>query len=217
MEHPRLRFWEYRLNDLKTRLASNNFEVWIAADAADAGKIVRQRLLPQLHPRSISWGGSMTFIASGLYAALADRQDVTVIDTFEKGLAPSESNERRRQSLLVDLFITGSNAVTEDGRLVNLDMLGNRVAALTFGPKNVIVMVGRNKIVGTLEDAMQRIRFYAAPANAIRLDKNTPCFNTGRCQDCNTTDRICNTWTITEKSYPKGRVKIILINEDLGL
>jgi len=117
----------------------------------------------------------------------------------------------------VDLFITGTNAVTETGKLVNLDMYGNRVAAITFGPRNVVICVGRNKIVADIEDAMFRIEDYAAPANAMRLDKKTPCVEDSRCSDCSSPDRICNTWTITEKSFPKGRVKIILINEDLGL
>jgi hypothetical protein len=125
--------------------------------------------------------------------------------------------ERRRRSLLVDLFITGTNAVTETGKLVNLDMTGNRVAGITFGPRNVIILAGRNKVVPDIEDAMQRIKNYAAPANAMRLDKKTPCVKTSICEECRSLDRICNTWTITEKSFPKGRIKIVLINEDLGL
>jgi len=115
------------------------------------------------------------------------------------------------------LLITGTNAVTETGMLVNLDMLGNRVAALTFGPKDVIVLVGRNKIVADLEEAMMRIKNYAAPANVQRLGMKTPCAKTSYCEECKSKDRICNTWTITEKSFPKGRVKVVLINEDLGL
>jgi hypothetical protein len=96
-------------------------------------------------------------------------------------------------------------------------MIGNRVAAITFGPRHVIVLVGRNKIVTDLGDAMFRIKNYAAPTNAMRLDKNTPCAKTSFCEDCKSPDRICNAWTITEKSFPKGRVKVVLINEDLGL
>jgi len=117
---------------------------------------------------------------------------------------------------MVDLFFTGTNAITEDGILVNLDMYGNRVAALTFGPKYVVVLSGRNKIVSDIDDAMFRIKDYAAPVNAMRLNKKTPCVETSRCQECNSPDRICNTWTITQKSFPKGRIKVILINDDLG-
>jgi hypothetical protein len=106
--------------------------------------------------------------------------------------------------------------VTETGQLVNLDMYGNRIAAITFGPKHVIILVGRNKIVADMEEAVSRIKNYAAPVNAMRLGKKTPCAKSGLCEDCKSPDRICNTWTITEKSFPKGRVKIVLINEDLG-
>jgi hypothetical protein len=88
---------------------------------------------------------------------------------------------------------------------------------LTFGPSWVIIVVGRNKIVSDLEEAMFRVKNYAAPANSMRLDKKTPCVKTSYCEECKSPDRICNTWAITEKSFPKGRVKIILINENLGL
>ena len=95
-------------------------------------------------------------------------------------------------------------------------MIGNRVCGLTFGPRHVVVLVGRNKIVPDIEEAMFRIKNYAAPVNAMRLGKKTPCAETSYCQECKSPDRICNTWTITEKSLPKGRIKVILINEDLG-
>ena len=125
--------------------------------------------------------------------------------------------ERRREAILVDLFFTGTNAVTESGMLVNLDMIGNRVGGITFGPQHVVLMVGRNKIVANLEDAMVRIKNYAAPTNAMRHGKKTPCIKTSYCMDCKSPDRICNVWTIHEKSHPKGRIKVILINRDLGL
>jgi hypothetical protein len=96
-------------------------------------------------------------------------------------------------------------------------MTGNRVAGITFGPRHVVILVGRNKIVPDLEAAMVRIKEYAAPANAMRLDKKVPCVKTAVCEECNAPDRICNTWTITQKSFPKGRVKVVLINESLGL
>ncbi|MDM8539156.1 lactate utilization protein, partial [Desulfobacterales bacterium HSG17] len=171
----------------------------------------------KLKPETISWGGSVTFAGSGIYNEILAQKEISFIDTTAKDTPHEEKHERRRQALLVDLFFTGTNAITEDGYLVNLDMIGNRVAALTFGPKNVVVIVGRNKIVPELEDAMLRIKNYVAPANAIRLDMKTPCIKTGRCQDCKSTERICNNWSINEKSFPKGRVKVILINQDLGL
>jgi hypothetical protein len=139
------------------------------------------------------------------------------LDSFDRSLPPDESTERRRQALLVDLFFLGTNAVTEIGQLVNLDMIGNRIGGLTFGPKHVVVLLGRNKVVPDLDAAMYRIKNYVAPTNAMRLDMETPCAKTSYCEECKTPSRICNTWTITEKSFPKGRVKVVLINEELGL
>lgn len=216
MDKPIEHYWDLRLNDLKKSLEANNFEVHLAADTDDAKKIVLEEILPKIEAKSVSWGGSMTFVATGLYHMLKDSPDFDVIDTYDQTLSMEESMERRRQSLMADLYFVGSNAVIETGNLVNLDMLGNRVAALTFGPRHVIVLVGRNKIVPDLEDAMFRIKNYAAPVNAARLDKKTPCAKTSVCDECKSPDRICNTWAITEKSFPKGRVKIVLINQDLG-
>lgn len=217
MAQPIDMYWKIKLAEVKEQLESNNFEVTIADSLSDAKTLVLEKFIPELKPQRISWGGSMTFVASGLYDALKDTPDMEVVDTFDKSLSNSEMLERKRASLLVDLFFTGTNAITEDGQLVNLDMMGNRVAALTFGPKHVIVLVGRNKIVPEIEDAMARIKDLAAPANAMRLDKKTPCTKTAYCHECSSPDRICNTWTITEKSFPKQRVKILLINDDMGL
>ena len=216
MKKPIENYWNLRLNALKGKLEANNFEVFAADNAAAAKNLVLDRILPATAAKTVSWGGSLTFTASGLYEAIRDRDDLEVLDTFDKKLDDTEKLEVRRRSLLVDLFFTGTNAVTETGKLVNLDMIGNRVAAMTFGPKNVVIMAGRNKIVADIEQAMFRIKDYAAPVNTMRLDKETPCKKTSFCQDCNSPERICNTWTITEKSFPKGRVKIVLINEDMG-
>jgi len=209
-------YWQIRLEKLKQALEANNFEAWVAQDQREAKRIVLEEILPRSGAKTVSWGGSMTLIASGVYEALKGHQGLEVLDTFEKGLAPEESLERRRRSLLVDLFLTGCNAILETGQLVNLDMIGNRVAALTFGPRQVVVLVGRNKIVPDLDEALYRIKNYAAPVNAMRLEKETPCTKTSFCEDCKSPDRICNTWTITEKSFPKGRIKVVLINENLG-
>ena len=217
MDQPIENFSKLRLADLKTALESNNFEVYLAENKEDARKIVIEDIMPPLNARTVSWGGSMTFIDTGLYDQLKDNSNLEVLDTFDKKIPPEEMLERRRQSLLVDLFITGTNAVTESGQLVNLDMIGNRIGGLTFGPKWVIILVGRNKIAADLDEAMFRVKNYVAPANSMRLDKKTPCVKTSYCEECKSPDRICNTWTITEKSFPKGRVKVVLINEDLGL
>jgi hypothetical protein len=216
MQDPVTQFWNLRLEAVKTTLEKNNFEVRIAANRAAASELVIGTLLPAIAPASVSWGGSKTFVETGLYAQLKTIAEVTVLDTYDPALTDEEKLERRRQSLLVDLFITGTNAITENGHLINLDMIGNRIAALTFGPRNVIVLAGRNKLVADLEGAWERIKAYAAPVNSMRLDMKTPCASTGFCQDCKSPQRICNTWTITEKSFPKGRVRIVLINDDLG-
>jgi L-lactate utilization protein LutB len=217
MDQPIEAYWKIRLDEIKEQLEENNFEVFIANTIDQVHTIVLENIIPKIKPKSLSWGGSMTFTASGLYDKLKIRDDLKILDVFNKKLSPQDMLEQRRRSLLVDLFITGTNAVTEDGQLVNLDMIGNRIGGLTFGPKHVIVLAGRNKIVPDLEEAMARIKDFVAPANAMRLDKKTPCAKTAYCSECSSPDRICNTWTITEKSYPKGRVKIILINQDLGL
>jgi L-lactate utilization protein LutB len=216
MEQPMETYWEKRLGDLKRTLEKNNFEVFMARDTGEARAIVENDILPEIKPKTVSWGGSMTFVATGLYHFFRDSPRYEVIDTFDRSIPREEMMERRRRALLVDLFLTGTNAVTEAGHLVNLDMQGNRVAAITHGPRHVVLLVGRNKLVRDLGEAMYRVKNYAAPVNTMRLGMKTPCAETGRCQDCAGPDRICNSWVITEKSWPKGRTRIVLINQDLG-
>jgi len=216
MKKPIENYWKVRLQDLKKVLEGNNFEVFLAESASEAKDVVLDEILPKAGAKTVSWGGSLTFTSSGLYKVIRDNTDLEVLDTFDKKISDKEKSELRREALLVDIFITGANAITETGKLVNLDMIGNRVAAITFGPKAVVIMAGRNKIVPDIEQAMLRIKNYAAPVNTMRLDKKTPCIKTSYCKDCKSPERICNTWTITEKSFPKGRVKIVLINEDMG-
>jgi L-lactate utilization protein LutB len=217
MERPIENYWRIRLGDLKKALEQNGFEVYLAEDVSRAREIVLNELLPRIKPASVSWGGSGTFRSAGLYEDFRAMRDVEVLDTYDTSKSPEERLEIRRRSLLADLFITGTNAVTAGGVLVNLDMIGNRVGGLTFGPRHVVVLVGRNKVVADLDEAMLRIKEYAAPVNAMRLDSKTPCVKTARCEDCSGPGRICNVWVITEKSFPKARVKVVLINQDLGL
>lgn len=217
MKEPVEHFWKLRLEAVKNQLEANNFEVFIAETAAAAAAVVLEQILPASGAKTLSYGGSMTMKSTGLYDAVQQHPGLDLLRPDEPGLTFEEKLERRRQGLLVDLYVSGTNAVTEDGQLVNLDMFGSRVGAITFGPKHVVVLVGRNKIVADLESAMFRIKDYVAPANAMRLDCKTPCVKTGRCEDCKGPGRICNSWTITEKSFPKGRIKVVLINEELGL
>lgn len=217
MENPVETYWQLRLEEVAGMLKDNNFETHVVADRAAAGKLVLEDLLPASKAKVIAYGGSMTLKAAGILDAIAGDESLELIVSDDPKLSMDEKIERRRQGLLADLYLTGTNAVTDDGQLVNLDMIGNRVAALTFGPKKVIVLAGRNKLVPDLESAMQRIKEYAAPTNAMRLDCKTPCVKTSHCMDCKSPGRICNHWTITEKSFPKERICVILINEDLGL
>jgi L-lactate utilization protein LutB len=217
MSEPIQDYWEKRLGLLKATLEKNNFEAFVAASVDEAKRIVTEDIVPKLGIQSVAFGGSMTVVDSGLYGHFKESNLYNVIDTYDRNLPQDEFIQRRHQALGADLFVTGTNAVTENGQLVNLDMTGNRVAGITFGPKHVILLVGRNKVVVDLEDAMVRIKNYVAPANAMRLKMKTPCTKTGVCEECQSPMRICNTWTITEKSYGKGRVKVVLINQDLGL
>jgi L-lactate utilization protein LutB len=217
MQNPTDNYWRLRLAEVKTALEQNNFAVFLADTLKDAAQLVKERILPEVNPRSVAWGGSMTFMASGLYEEFTRSDKYELFDPFEKNLSAEENLDRRRRSLLADLFFTGTNAITETGLLVNLDIMGNRIGGLTFGPRHAVVLAGRNKVVSDVQEAMERIKNYAAPVNAMRLDKKVPCVKTGFCEDCSSPDRICNTWTITEKSFPKGRTKIVLINQDLGL
>ncbi len=216
MKNPIDNYWNLKLEAVKAGLEKNNFEVFIADNGEKAKDIALGKIIPSLDVKSVSWGGSMSFVSTGLFHALKDDKKYDVLNTFDKSLPYEKQMELRRQSLMVDLFITGTNAVTEKGHLVNLDMIGNRVAAITWGPKNVVLFVGRNKICADLEEAMYRVKDVAAPINTMNLDKKTPCAKDGFCHDCSSPDRICNTWTITEKCLPKKRIKVVLINEDLG-
>lgn len=210
-------YWQIKLDVVKQNLMDNGFDAFVLPSKSAAKDLVMGEIVPSIKPASISFGGSMTVVETGVYEAVKNLSGVEVIDTYDYSLPPDERIERRRRALLVDLFITGTNALVETGELVNLDGMGNRVAAMTFGPKFVVIICGRNKIVPDLETAIMRIRHYAAPANAIRLSRKTPCTKTGVCDDCSSPDRICNVWSIIEKSSPKGRIKVVLVNEDMGL
>lgn len=160
--------------------------------------------------------GTMTAAGMGLWEAIAALPGVKLIDPYAQGLSPEEGLELRRQGLTADVMIASSNAVTLDGRLVNLDGMGNRVAGMAFGPRKVILAVGMNKVVSDLETAMARVKHYAAPLNSIRLGFNNPCETDGLCHDCRSDRRICNMWSIIEGHVIKGRIHVKLIGEALG-
>ncbi|XPV75441.1 MAG: lactate utilization protein [Desulfovibrio sp.] len=217
MPNPIEQYWNIKLEKVKEKLENNNFEAHIVDNAEEAHRLVMGKILTKYENATVSFGGSMSVVGAGVYEALKKSgQPYNIIDTFDHTLPDEKKWELRRQALLSDVFITGTNALTEDGTLVNLDAFGNRVAALAFGPHNVVVIVGRNKVVADESEAIARIKDYAAPVNNIRLGRKTPCTKTASCHDCNSPDRICNVWTINEKSFPAGRIKVILVNDDLG-
>ncbi len=206
-----------RVNNCQTALIANGFKVYLAKDRQQARRVFFEKIFPDHKSDLISWADSLTMEATGVLADLQADPTLNRINTFDATAKRGEIVERRRQALLADLFLTGTNAITSCGKLVNLDMIGNRTGAISFGPKKVVLFVGRNKIVHTLEDAFDRIRNHAAPLNAKRHNMATPCAQTGRCHDCRSPQRICNTWSILDKCYPSERISVVLIDEDLGL
>jgi hypothetical protein len=160
--------------------------------------------------------GSMSAVEMGLWDEIKKKKGVEVIDPYEPGIPPEEGFGRRQRGLTADIMIASSNAITLDGKLVNLDGMGNRVAAMAFGPKKVILVVGMNKVASDLESAMARVKHYAGPVNSIRLGIDTPCVQTGLCSDCKSPQRICNAWSIIEGHMLKDRIHVKLVGEDLG-
>lgn len=164
---------------------------------------------------TVSFGGSVTIEECGILDALRGREDITLYDRATAKSA-EEMGEIFRQTFSADSYLMSANAITLDGELVNIDGNGNRVAALIFGPRQVIVVAGMNKIVATEEDAVHRARNMAAPPNCIRLNKNTPCAATGKCADCMGSESICCHTVVTRRSRDAGRIKVILVGEELG-
>ena len=160
--------------------------------------------------------GSMSAVGMGLWDSIAALPEVNLIDPYRPELSPQEAMELRRRGLTADVMIASTNAITLDGRLVNLDGMGNRVAAMAFGPKKVILVVGMNKVAPDLESAVARVKHYAAPVNNIRYGLKNPCVETGLCSDCKTPQRICNMWSTIEGHMIKDRIHVKLVGENLG-
>ena len=177
----------------------------------------REEILAMIPEGSLVYRcGSMTATYIGLWDEIEKLPAVKVINPYADGLSREESMKLRFEGLTADIMIASTNAITLDGRLVNLDGMGNRVAAMTFGPKKVILVVGMNKVAADLESAISRVKHYAAPVNAIRLSMGTPCVETGLCTDCRSPQRICNVWSIIEGQLVKGRIHVKLVGENLG-
>ncbi|MDD5556040.1 MAG: lactate utilization protein [bacterium] len=200
-------------------LAANGLKAVWAAGRAGA----LERALDLVRPGDvIGSGGSVTLGEIGLVDVLrAGRvrgEPVTYLDAYRKGMPREESVAARRRSLAADLYFSGTNAITRAGELVNVDGYGNRVAALTFGPGRVCVVAGVNKIVPDLHAALARIRTVAAPRNCRRLDRRTPCRDTGVCDEpaCRAPDRICNVLSVIRRAPGGGDITVILVGEPLG-
>ena len=198
-------------------LKRNGFDVWFAGNRSEAEQIFWNEVYNKINPDTVSWGDSLTLKSLDILPKLRQSGNVRLIETFGDNLSWREQINNRKAALSCDMFLTGTNAITAKGQLVNLDMIGNRIAGVAFAPKKVIIFAGINKVVESIDEAMNRIKSIAAPMNAMRhTDLSTPCQLTGKCIDCSSPQRICNAWLITEKSYPSGRIKIIIINEQLG-
>ena len=170
---------------------------------------------------TVGAGDSLTLKEIGVFEELK-RRGLTLFWPFDEKVAKEERRSIARKALLTDVFLSGSNALTMDGKIVNVDASGNRIAGMIFGPKKVIIVVGVNKIVKNVEEALERIRKVAAPLNAKRIREERgwellPCVEAGECVDCNAENRICNITAIIEKKPRAIHIAIIIVGEKLGL
>lgn len=162
----------------------------------------------------VAWGGSVSIAEIGLLDAVKKRNPVIDRDLAK---SPEEKIEIMRKALLCDTFIMSSNAISEDGMLVNIDGNGNRVAALVYGPRQIVMIVGMNKVCQDLDSAVKRARSVAAPINAQKFGNlPTPCGKFGKCMNCNMEESICAQFLVTRRCRPVKRIKIILVGENLG-
>ncbi|MDD7409086.1 MAG: lactate utilization protein [Anaerovoracaceae bacterium] len=192
-------------------LESRHFEAYYVSTGSEAADLV-EKLIPA--GNTVGWGGSTTMNELGILDRVKKSHEC-----IDRSLAkdPEEKKAIMKQALTADTFLMSSNAVSEDGILVNIDGVGNRVAALAYGPDQVIVVAGMNKVAKSLDDAVSRARNIAAPINMQRFGlESTPCSVTGACGNCKSTDSVCSQFVITRLCRPVGRIKVILVGEELG-
>jgi hypothetical protein len=194
-------------------LKKNNFEALFVIDSKAAFEEAMKRIPDG---STVGVGGSVTLTQIGLLDALGKR-NIQLIWPAQQAKSMEERLELIRKSFSSDIFLSGTNAITEDGKLFNVDASGNRVGAMFIGPKQVIVVAGVNKIVKDIEAAEKRVRDWTAPQNAKRLNRKTPCVETGVCADCSSPDRICNIYVTLAKRPSRTEVTIILVGEKLGI
>lgn len=193
-------------------LVKNGFDAQYLESGAEALDFILAAVKPGM---KVAFGGSMSLQGLGAPAKVAERGGV-VLDHNAPGLSAEEKAELRRSQLTADLFLSSSNALTLEGDLVNVDANGNRLAALAFGPRKTIVVVGVNKIVRDLDEAFDRIETYAAPMNSRRLDRKTPCAKTGLCADCEAEDRICRIYQVMRRRPALSDFTVLVVRESLG-
>ena len=208
---PKKRNYENLAKTVISNLEKRQIAGYYASDRAEALKTLLS-LIPD--GSAVGYGGSMSLADIGAFEALSSGKYDLIVR--ENAKTPEEFEELFRRILFCDVFLMSSNAVTVDGQLVNVDGRGNRVAFLTYGPKSVILVCGINKVVADVDAALKRIKTLAAPMNAVRLSRNTPCAATGICGDCQSPDCICASTVITRRSHTKHRIKVILVGEELG-
>ena len=193
------------------QLQRRNMEAFYCATAEEAVKKVSDLIADG---SSVTWGGSMTIRDMGIPQALRNRGTLTVLD---RDLAADRDEAVRiyEQAFMADVYLSSANAISEDGVIVNIDGNGNRVAAITWGPKKVIFIIGMNKVAQNVEAALMRARSTAAPINAARFDIKTPCQVDGVCHNCNSPESICNHIHFLRNS-PRGRHTVVLVGEEQG-
>ena len=206
--------WHHEMRGKKavSALEKNGFTATYFSDRASAAAHVLM-LVPD--GASVGFGGSMTIQAMDIRQQLT-KKGCTLLDHAKDGLTPEERNAVRRKQLSAKVFVCSSNAVTMQGVIVNVDGTGNRVAAMMFGPERVIIAVGTNKLVNTLDEAHARIKTVAAPVNNKRINHPNPCVESGKCMDCQNKSRICNLTTIMHRCPPLTDIHVLVICEELG-
>ncbi len=193
-------------------LEKNNME---ACFVKDAGEVIEKLRKIIKEGDTVSVGGSMSIFEVGVIDFLK-KGNYKFLDRYEEGLTAEDKKEIFRKSFFADDYIVSTNAITENGELYNVDGTGNRVAAMIYGPDKVIVIAGINKIVRDLNQAVNRVKFTAAPANSKRLKLDNPCTKVGYCVNCNSPSRICNDYVVIRKQPKKGRIKVIIVEQELG-
>ena len=205
-------YFEKRGQILVKNLRSRHFDAWYCATKEEALQKVLE-LIPE--GAKVGWGGVLSAQQIGLFDALrSGNYDLLDRDLYQTA---EEREQMMKDALFSDVFLTGANGLSLDGQMVNIDGTGNRVAATIYGPKSVIVVAGMNKVSDTLEDAITRARTIAAPMNNQRFNNDNPCSTTGTCGNCKNVTCICNQIVITRHCRPIGRIKYILVGEELGL